>query len=77
MRSSRIAVLVGVVLVLAGCRGHEAITGGYGAEGVSGVVTMAVGMSNSSPAGVRVGGGRDGHVGGPRHRWAVLLFRRS
>ena len=54
MRSSRIAVLVGVVLVLAACRGHEAITGGYGAEGVSGVVTMAAGMSNSSPAGVRV-----------------------
>src|SRR6266851_3830727 len=54
MRSSRIAFLVGVVLVLAACRGHEAITGGYGAEGVSGVVTMAAGMSNSSPAGVRV-----------------------
>jgi hypothetical protein len=51
MRISRIAL---VVLVLAACRGHEAITGGYGAEGVSGVVTMAAGMSNSSPAGVRV-----------------------
>ncbi|HYS55209.1 MAG TPA: DUF5666 domain-containing protein [Thermoanaerobaculia bacterium] len=42
------------VLVLAACRGHEAISGGYGAQGVSGVVTMAAGMPNSSPAGVRV-----------------------
>jgi len=54
MRISRIAVLAGVVLVLAACRGHEAITGGYGADGVSGAVTMAAGMSNNSPAGVRV-----------------------
>ncbi|HMC20546.1 MAG TPA: DUF5666 domain-containing protein [Thermoanaerobaculia bacterium] len=48
------------VLVLASCRDHETITGGYGVRGVSGVVTMAVGMSNSSPAGVRVGVGGTG-----------------
>jgi hypothetical protein len=34
--------------------GHEAITGGYGSQGVTGVVTMAVGMSKSGPMGVRV-----------------------
>ena len=50
---TRFAV-VAAVIVLAACRGHEAITGGYGSEGVTGVVTMAVGMSNSSPQGVRV-----------------------
>jgi hypothetical protein len=54
MRISRTVVVVAAVLALAACRGHEAITGGYGAQGVSGVVTMAVGRSTSSPAGVRV-----------------------
>ncbi len=48
------------VLILAACRGHEAITGGYGDHGVVGVVTMAAGMSNSSPAGVRVAVGATG-----------------
>lgn len=47
-------VVVAAVVVLTGCRGHEAITGGYGSGGVAGVVTMAVGMSNSNPQGVRV-----------------------
>ena len=37
------------------CRGHEAITGGYGIAGVQGVVTMAVGMSKKSPTGVGCG----------------------
>ena len=46
--------MVAAVIALAACRGHEGITGGYGSEGVWGVVTMAVGMSNSSPTGVRV-----------------------
>src|SRR5438105_3885306 len=47
--------MVAAVLVLAACnRAHETVTGGYGDQGVSGVVTMAVGMSNRSPAGVRV-----------------------
>jgi hypothetical protein len=54
MRITRIACLLTVILALTACRGHEAITGSYGAEGVSGVVTMATGMSNSNPAGVRV-----------------------
>jgi uncharacterized protein DUF5666 len=60
MRISRTVVMVAAVLVLAGCRGHEAITGGYGNQGVTGVVTMAAGMSNSSPAGVRVAVGGTG-----------------
>jgi hypothetical protein len=47
-------VVVAAVIALTGCRGHEAITGGYGSGGVAGVVTMAVGMSNSNPQGVRV-----------------------
>jgi hypothetical protein len=54
MRISRTVVMAAAVLVLAACSGHETITGGYGLQGVSGVVTMAVGMSNVSPAGVRV-----------------------
>jgi hypothetical protein len=52
--------MVAVVLALAGCQGHEAITGGYGDRGVTGVVTMAAGMSNNSPAGVRVAVGGTG-----------------
>lgn len=47
-------VVVAAVFVLAGCRGHEAVTGGYGSTGVTGVVSMAAGMTNSSPQGVRV-----------------------
>ena len=54
MRIRTAFVVVAAVLVLTGCRGHEAITGGYGSGGVAGVVTMAVGMPNSSPLGVRV-----------------------
>ncbi len=54
MRTSRTIVIVAAVLVVAACRDHETPTGGYGVQGVSGVVTMAVGMSNSNPAGVRV-----------------------
>ena len=54
MRIRTTVVVVAAVFVLAGCQGHEAITGGYGSQGVTGVVTMAVGMSNSSPQGVRV-----------------------
>lgn len=54
MRIFKTVVVVAAVIVLAACQGHEAITGGYGSQGVSGVVTMAVGMSNSSPMGVRV-----------------------
>jgi hypothetical protein len=60
MRISRTIVIAAAVLVLVACRDHETITGGYGVQGVSGVVTMAVGMSNSSPAGVRVGVGGTG-----------------
>src|SRR5215467_13023287 len=54
MRTSTAFVVVAAVLALTACRGHEAISGGYGSQGVSGVVTMAVGMSNSSPQGVRI-----------------------
>jgi Domain of unknown function (DUF5666) len=54
MRIRTEIVVVAAVIALAACRGHEEITGGYGSVGVSGVVTMAVGMSNSSPMGVRV-----------------------
>jgi hypothetical protein len=60
MPISRTVVIVAAVLVLAACRDHETITGGYGVRGASGVVTMAVGMSNSSPAGVRVAVGGTG-----------------
>ena len=55
MRTRVSFVVVAAVFVLAGCQGHEAITGGYGSTGVSGVVSMAAGMTNSSPQGVRVG----------------------
>ena len=51
----RIAVVVSALIVLGGCHGRESITGGYGAGAVVGQVTMAAGMINSSPAGVRVG----------------------
>ena len=51
----RIAVVLSAVIVLGGCRGHESITGGYGDRVVVGEVTMAAGMTNNSPAGVRVG----------------------
>ncbi|HKB79928.1 MAG TPA: DUF5666 domain-containing protein [Thermoanaerobaculia bacterium] len=54
MRKIEFVVMVAAVLVLAGCHGHETITGGYGNAGVAGVVTMAAGMPNGSPAGVRV-----------------------
>ncbi len=54
MRTRTSFVVVAAVLALTACRGHEAVTGGYGSQGVSGVVTMAVGMTNSSPQGVRV-----------------------
>lgn len=54
MRNKASFVVVAAVLVLVGCQGHEAITGGYGSTGVSGVVSMAAGMANSSPQGVRV-----------------------
>lgn len=51
----RIAVVVSALIVLGGCHGRESITGGYGEGAVVGQVTMAAGMINSSPAGVRVG----------------------
>jgi hypothetical protein len=51
----RIAVVVFTVIALGGCHGRESITGGYGEGAVVGQVTMAAGMINSSPAGVRVG----------------------
>lgn len=74
MRISRIFVMVAAVLVLTACRGHETITGGYGDLGVSGVVTMAAGMPNSSPSGVRVGVGGTGMsaVLGPDGRFAFF-----
>jgi hypothetical protein len=50
----RIAVVVSTVIALGGCHGRESITGGYGEGAVVGQVTMAAGMINSSPAGVRV-----------------------
>ena len=56
----RIAVVLSAVIVLGGCRGHESITGGYGDRVVVGEVTMAAGMTNNSPAGVRVGVGGTG-----------------
>jgi len=56
----RIAVILSAVIVLGGCRGHESMTGGYGDRVVVGEVTMAAGMTNSSPAGVRVGVGGTG-----------------
>ncbi len=74
MRNSRIIVVVAAVLVLAACRGHETITGGYGVQGVAGVVTMAAGMPNSSPAGVRVAVGGTGMsaVLGPDGRFSFF-----
>jgi hypothetical protein len=56
----RIAVVLSAVIILGGCRGHESITGGYGDRVVVGEVTMAAGMTNNSPAGVRVGVGGTG-----------------
>jgi hypothetical protein len=55
VRFSRSVVTVSAVIALAACQGHEAITRDRGDRGgVVGVVTMAAGMTNSSPAGVRV-----------------------
>jgi uncharacterized protein DUF5666 len=54
MRNRISLVVVAAVLALTGCRGHEAVTGGYGGTGVTGVVSMAAGMTNNSPQGVRV-----------------------
>lgn len=62
MRVVRNAVVVcAVVIVMGGCRGRESsITGAYGGGVVVGQVAMAAGMSNSSPAGVRVSVGTTG-----------------
>ncbi len=46
--------VVGVVALLSACNGRESVTGGYGSGVVTGKVTMAAGVSNSSPAGVRL-----------------------
>lgn len=54
MRFSRSMVVATAVILLAACQGHESVTGAYGSQMLSGVVTMAAGMANSSPAGVRV-----------------------
>lgn len=51
----RSAVVAMTVIVVVGCTGREAsITSGYGDRVLAGQVTIAAGMLNSSPAGVRV-----------------------
>jgi hypothetical protein len=61
VRVSRTLSIFAVVVLLAACRGHrETVTGGYGNGVVSGEIVMASGMSNASPAGVRVGVGGTG-----------------
>ena len=60
MRTLKIAIIVAAA-VFAACRGHrETVTGDYGMGVVSGQIVMATGMSNASPAGVRVGVGGTG-----------------
>jgi hypothetical protein len=53
MRMARWAVVVVVMVGLAGCNRHESLTGSYGAGVVTGQVVMAAGTS-ASPEGVRV-----------------------
>lgn len=62
MKTMRNAVVVcAVMMVMGGCRGSESsITGSYGDRVVVGQAAMAAGMSNSSPAGVRVSVGTTG-----------------
>lgn len=50
----RWGAVVAVVVLLGACNGRESVTGGYGSGVVTGKVTMAAGVSNSSPAGVRL-----------------------
>jgi Domain of unknown function (DUF5666) len=60
VRTLKVGFIVAAV-VLAACRGHrETVTGDYGTGVVSGQIVMASGMSNASPAGVRVGVGGTG-----------------
>src|SRR5262249_15448576 len=75
MRNRIALVVVAAVLALAGCRGHEAITGGYGSTGVSGVVSMAAGMTNNSPQGVRVAVSGTGMSAGLRPHGRLAVFR--
>src|SRR5256885_13461930 len=49
-----------VVVLLSACNGRESVTGGYGRGVVTGTVTMAAGVSNRSPAGVRLSGAGTG-----------------
>ena len=54
-------VVCAVAMMMAGCRGSESsITGGFGDRVVVGKAAMAAGMTNSSPAGVRVSVGTTG-----------------
>ncbi len=88
MRFPRTLVIAATLVLLAACQGHEApVTGAYGSQMVSGVVTMAAGMPNGSPAGMRVAVGGTGMsaVLGPDGRFsffnvpqtAQLIFSRS
>src|SRR5436305_776355 len=53
--------ILAAVVLLAACRDHrETVTGDYGMGVVSGQIVMASGMSNASPAGVRVAVGGTG-----------------
>src|SRR5436309_6976078 len=54
MRTKQWGMAIAVVVLLGACNGRESVTGGYGSGVVTGKVTMAAGLSNGSPAGVRL-----------------------
>lgn len=75
MRLPRTLVIATALLLLAACQRNEApVTGAYGSQMLSGVVTMAAGMPNGSPAGMRVAVGGTGMsaVLGPDGRFSFF-----